>query len=370
MELIQELNNNIVNVESLNQLSKNFKIKYKYENTMDKLLFYTQNNSSTHTNISYYSNGIICEYFENEWHIVCFPLPNLSSPKFFDKKTEYIAYPIYEGTVVNVYFSKLKNKWCYGTKKSFDLSEKTWRGVNYSDIFQCINTDTFDKKNTYVFCVTDRRLHLFTANFMQEQTTCVKLGECNPAEIECIGEIEIDINIIPDLCKNALIEYLNTGEALLGFILRSVNSSIIFESSLMKKINNMIYKPRFIKGKNEREREINNNNNMNYVIARNYINDYKYSEKMFPDFIAKFKIIKNTESALIDYLIKKYEIRSVPLKTNKNLKTFEIVELFEGFIDKHRMKLHTLLHKNTKLRNIIQDFIFKDKDIDFIASLI
>ncbi len=379
MEILDALNTNTVDIQFLVKFCKENRIKFKYQGSLDKIIFYTENNVPNRSNITYYANGLICEYYDMKWHISCFPLPNLSNYKHYDKNIEYNIFPIYEGTVVNIYYSKIFNKWCFGTKKSFDLYDQEWRGIKYSSILDKIPLGDLDMNYTYIYNFTDKNLHLFSANHIQfpqkeqwgdEETTIFNiLGKCNTQEIECFGDVEVKIEDVFTQSKNALDMFFKNKQINFGYILRSVNSSILIESSLLKKINMMVYKPLVFKNKNKRQEEYKKNSNINYIIAKCYIHNYKFSEIMFPSFKEKFKLIKTTESKLIEYLIKKYSTREVPFKKNNNV-PFEEIKIFEDFVIKHAIELNTLLFKNSRLRNIIQDYIFKNKDIEFIFNLL
>lgn len=366
MDIVDALNKNTVDVEFLKKFCKEQRIKFKYQDDLKKLLFYVEHDTPNRSDITYYANGLICENVEGEWGISCFPLPNLASMKHFDKNQDYTVYPIFESMIVNVYFSRIFNKWCFGTRKSFDISTQTWRGVPYSDVVSIIDVSQLEAGHTYVFSITDGRLHLFSTSSPEDRSFRI-IGKCNPEMIECFGDVAIAPEVAAKSCKSALDDYLATKKINLGYIFRSASSSVICESSLMRKVNTMIYKPEF--SRENRKEKIENNNDMNYVIAKCYARDYSFSQQMFPQFIPHFQKLKEAESRLIDYLVSKYEVRSVKFN-NKTSKIVESEEQFNNFIKTHQVQINSLLYKNTKLRRTMTNFVFNEKDIKFLASIL
>lgn len=363
MELVDALNKNQVSREFLSTFCKKNRIKYKYEKTLDRLLFYTNANIPNRSNLTYYCNGMICEQIEGVWEIVCYPLPNLSEMKHFDRNVDYHVYPVYESSIINLYYSKLLNKWCYGTKKSFNIFDQTWRGVEYSSVLEKIEIPE-DKDSTYVFSVSDERLHIFG-----RKTSHTLIGKGSKYSMEFFDDLELTVDAALDSSRNALRKFLSDGKINLGFIFRSPNSSILCETDLMKKISRMVYKPNYLKSKTERELLFKKNGDLDYIIAKCYVNDYGLVEKMFPQFLPKFKLLKEVESKLIEFLIRKYERRSLnPEINDKEPLPLEIE--FEKFNIKHQVEINLLLLRNNKLRTLIRDYVFKYKDLDFLHLIV
>ena len=66
---------------------------------------------------------MIVELVEGEYKVVCFPTQYYCNRTLFNKTEDFNIYPIYDGTIVNVYYSLLENKWLFGTHKSFNICE-------------------------------------------------------------------------------------------------------------------------------------------------------------------------------------------------------------------------------------------------------
>ena len=375
----KNVNEKNIDLQFIKKYCRENHIKYKYEDeNFNRFLFYTKTGGVYNKSETFYANGMICEFYDDKWNISCFPFPNVSNIKFLDKNIEYMVYPLYESTIVNVYFSVLLNKWCFGTRKSFDLYNSTWRGINYSDVFKDIDTENLDKNTTYIYSVSNEFLHLFCH---QNRTTLIGMVRKNENdfEVECLDDIEISVEEAQKNAAESLKNYLiskDNSTANFGYIFRSQNSFIICESELLKKINSMFYKPPYIPDKLERKDIYQKYANINYIIAKCYVKDYKYSSIMVPWFVGHFKLINLAEQELINYLTKKFEKKNIPFKFNNNITiTYAppksiLSEEFESFILRNNHKINSLLNRNIKVNKLMKDFVYENKNIDFIANLL
>lgn len=261
--------------------------------------------SNNSENVNVIENNVFLN--QKEWTLVCLPMP------VFEQRTkdtvitdEYYIYPIKDATIVNVYFSRYLNKWCFGTKRSFNIYDQSWRGVPYSEILKPIEAELYsmdlDMTMTYVYSITDPRIHLFSKTAVCEQIAKfdVKnmLIEINA---ECLDiPVSTAMNNVAGTYKN----YLNTGDVNLGYIFRNGHHSYIVESDLLRSIKKILYAPtieRGLSGKRNKEL-LQYTNDIDYIIVRAYFMYFDAAQKLFPSFVPYFESIRGRMSELIMYL--------------------------------------------------------------------
>ena len=132
-------------------------------------------------------NGSVFQLINNTWIQVCFPLPRFEKfiinpserknevglidelKKDFVKLTKnrgpFLIQHIFDGSIINVYFSQLHGYWRFGTRNIACIMGKEWRDIVWYDIFnRYYNTiESFDTSYTYIVCATDTRVHFLAA---------------------------------------------------------------------------------------------------------------------------------------------------------------------------------------------------------------
>lgn len=290
MNLISKLNSATVDKEFLLKLAKEEKIKFKYENDdFTRILFYNKSRPNHPTVNTQISNGLICELVDGNWEIVCYPLPAFENTKNIPTDvSNFSVFPVYEATIINVYFSRLSKKWMYGTRKSFDISTQEWRDVKYSDFINQFNLVHEDEKRTYIYAFSDARIHLYS-----NKTSCTLL-----ATIQSDGEYECyDCLDVP--AEEAIKNYRDSG---LGYILRDGNNSYLLESNLMKSISKILYKPSRHRDRKLTLKYAKNLNDTNYIIVRAFMLFQKEAAELIPSFKREFGILRKIINTFTNYI--------------------------------------------------------------------
>jgi hypothetical protein len=381
MEIIEELNKyESINHDVLVDIAIKFKIKFKYDKTFDKILFYTTRRLKKNNNINMWCNGLIVE-FTNEWKIICQPLANFTN---FTKNTikdlaktgdpsaaksndetgdssnieteEFWLFPIHDAMIINVYYSK--DQWHYGTNKSFDIREQSWRGLKYSEIIN-IDTLNFDKNNTYNYAFSNKKIHLFqddkleliAVNGIEFACAPFKICETGAELLEYIKKSKIkNISAFDDYCK--------TGEINLGFVVRSPSISLIFESSLFQKIARMLYKPPYCNINDiNRIKKIKQIEDINYIYAKCY-NFYRNdAQKLFSVMLPIFEYLDIVRNLFVT------EILAVLRKECQQ--PVEIKKQIESFVANNEKQCNIIMRRKGEKRLLIRDLIEQSKDMSF-----
>lgn len=302
--LLKLFNENVVNKSFLNSLAKKYLIKYKYnEGIIDTVLLYNYAKINKPNEINVDCNGTVLEHTMDGWKVVCHPLPPFRSNKLITTNS-YELFPVYEATIVNVYFSALKNRWCFGSKRCFDIAEGMWRGVSYAEVFERLRkdgllvTDSLDKLKTYVYAFSTPNLHIFNKEYR-----CVLLGVGDELGYEFHDRLESSDGKTEEINRAALEMFYRTGEKHFGYILRGDNGSFILESSLISKINRMVYRPENVFDRELRRQYFKYNADIDYVIARCYLYYHDDAVKLFPEFVEAFNKCDKIRNGLISYSI-------------------------------------------------------------------
>jgi len=357
MEIIDKFNKNDVDASFIKEIAVSNNVNFKYiNNDLSRVLFYRNNNRETTNILNRYANGMIIENVEGVWKIVCFPLQNFTGNKYY-KVGEFVVFPIYDGTIINVYYSLQLKQWCYGTKKSFNIYNETWRGVKYSDIIN-INTSELNIENTYIYVITDPKIQLW-AEKAETRIICIS----NINSIEYTDIIDISVAEAMRNKNNALKIYDETRGAnkIYGYILRNENTSFIFKSSLFYILAKVLYKPLYINNSSKKQ-QILYNNDMKYVIARAYLYFRYDAIKYFPMFKEQFKLMRQRYENLCKYVM----FCNNMVNKVDNLTELEL-QLYKSVYEKHSRSIIKIIKSNNNCKSALSKFFFSLKDIDFTA---
>ncbi len=335
-----------INKSTLKELCAPFGIKFKIINSNVFILNCVKKRNNI-TEFSNYANGLVFEKVDGSWDVVCRPLPNLNRTEIPElQEGTYCVQRIYDGMIVNLYYSRFYNKWLFGTSHTNDISEYEWRGVKYCDILANlgINYDSLEKDTTYIYSVSDTRLHLFhnknehrlLATF-KDQELCFQ--ECEEVTKEHI--IETSRITCKDLIKNRTLKNIPC----LGYIIRRDNGEdIIVPSKLWTKIEEMLYRPPFIKDIKTRKSVFELYKNIDYITANNYVRNYRYASELIPQMQQRFKQLMIIENQLIKYL-----------QSNKAKK----IELFEEYVYPYNINLYNARKYVVSTRYMNIDYYYK-----------
>jgi len=298
-------------------------------------------------------------------------------------KSLYNIYKIEDGTIINIYYYNKNQSWVISTTRGIDVSI-------YNDILidilkeKDINIDEFykslDKNNCYTFNIQHNSIHKFNnANniwFIQS----INLTNMNVSNIEFIKipnqvllpykqEDTVSIlNIINKTNKYSLNNYLNTDENNLGYILKSnnvsltgISSNIIIESSLMKKIRQLLYSNKYVKLSKKY-----NVSTSEIVVVSSYldVNNNNLFIKLFPCYTNTYNILAKITLLEISNIIR-YS------KSVNNTKNTEIFSTVTKFLFDNINKLYNLNSVNDiHLQDIIHNFLINENNLCIYLNLV
>ena len=185
----------------------------------------------------------------------------------------YDVYRINDGTVINLYWWEPTNSWVISTTRGYDLTDEKWADLTYIEIIKDILNKTdnsiddlyklLDKTHCYTFGFKHPSMHpfyeglnkpIYTIWFIQSinlNTFKISTQFDNKLNINTQTKIGRKINDIKDIfneINKSYDEYKNNKTINYGYIFRSKDtnktgefSSLLFESSLMKRIRILYY---------------------------------------------------------------------------------------------------------------------------------
>ena len=349
-------------------------------------------------------NGLIFEYDNtlNTYNFLVIPTElfnsqplNKSEIGYFYNQNIYNIYPVYDGTIINLYY--YNNEWKISTNKAYDANKLIFtNNKTYKDVLDEILTaypnfsyDLLEKNKCYTLCMKYIQYHPFIENLHCNNNKVVLLQSVDLYEFNKNNKLVINenenielpncykvekgtfknINNIYNILNNEISRYKNEKNLskyspIFGFILRSTNfnntknySNILLESNLMVKIRNLIYNHSFIKNLNFYNVLEKTNNiliNKNYYNILNLITLKVFLTKkdlnlfilLFPESKLIMKNYTYIFKYMAKYLIKNYTIFMAQLqnidKILKNSLVIETTEL-ESVVHINHLKLNKLL---------------------------
>lgn len=356
MDIVNYLNANTVTKEFLCNMSKEYKLQFYFEDTLNRILFYSDRRLTVVNPINKYANSLIVELINGEYKIVCFPMPCLCNRKLFNKTEEFYIYPLYEGTVINIYFSLLDNEWKFGTHRAFNICDKnTWRGVSWKSIVSKMELeyDTLDKSKTYTYNVQDSDIHLFS----RKDNFRLLAISCPTGEVEFFDDIQISLREVFENCENSINNYINGGTYSLGYIFRNQYYSFTFESRLMNIILDLLYRPPNTRNRTIRKTFIEYNNDIDFVKLKCYLYDRDLCTFLFPMFEQDFKKITGIMVSLTNYL----ELVLSTFSYEGTLPKPELLPLYKSYYEKNQVNLKKIKSRNMRIS--LSDYVNRNKDI-------
>lgn len=153
-----------------------------------------------------YVNGWVFDF--KNCKLLCGAMNSTIKNVSFDPKVETKFYPIYDGTMVNMYFDG--EKWRLGTSQAIDVSNLKWiMPTTYGEAFWELfnkkhNIDTFSKKKSYTWVFNNNKFHPF-------KTT---------EKLELVCEFDLETgkkNLITEPTSGGLVEFVRENEAFKQF---------------------------------------------------------------------------------------------------------------------------------------------------------
>ncbi len=301
---------NLTNIINIPKYATHHNINYDFSSNKTRVLFFCKHKND-YSRVQKYANGVIFEKIGNAWTQVCFPLANLINTDDIPvPEKEFGVYPLYDATIFNVYYSLLDQQWYIGTQKKYTIEGSEFRGIKMTDLISLDKiTDYFQKNNlvqdqnfTYIFAVSNPRLHVTVNSFTEEPQ--IRLIAKNNHVYNLYEGLDYSIDKIKFLMKET--------PSILGFIVRTDDYDYVIESESWKDLKNHFYTP-----ETNNQIGFTNNNNINHVIVRCYVfcqNNILFEkiEQKWPDIINKLKqkqieSSKTTQvSILYDFLVSEF----------------------------------------------------------------
>lgn len=205
-KLIKETN--ITKYDNLKNILENepFFLKIKEDKTYPNLfLICGQNNSNYSLKIVNECNGIILD--KNTLSIVCYTFDkcleqNSINPALNIEPGNLFFEPVYEGTLIRVYFHE--NKWMVSTKKCIDPSKSNWISNRsfmelFNDAISIQNPNILAHLNSE-YCYSFILMH--PENNIIIKSHYAQLFHISTRDMRTFVEINVDIPLIPHIERN------------------------------------------------------------------------------------------------------------------------------------------------------------------------
>lgn len=306
MNIIQDLNNGY----KLNTVANKHRVLYKTIKTVrDRVLFhcktrYTKNDSDI--------NGIIIEKIDGEWKCVCFPLPAFRPAERIDRKIPYKIFDLYDGTVINVSYSFINEKWMISSRRSLDLSTETFRGYRYGDLiteFADVNyTQQLDKTKTYTYVFACPELH-----YMDRSLTLIGISQIGSAPEYKTPELNISLEVA--LAKR-------------NVVLRSEGANYVILNDYTKSRNRKLFEVMLTKNRINHSDLKKRNMEKYFVEAKCYV--YHKELELFNNHTASvigcFEFLDKIREDIITYFLAKIDGKNIKCKSGSDMQIrFDIV---------------------------------------------
>ncbi len=282
------------------------------------LLVFHNKTEAPKTNFQYLANGSIFELYEDSWIQVCRPLPNTrefrlksgkqedfnismqkkkeSLNKIVSEKDTYYVQKIFDGTVINMFYSKLMDGWVFSTRRSTNIMDIKWRGSSWAEILEQY-MDYFSKfgdetETTFVFNISDTRVHFMVNKNSMELLSKNTEGKFDYQNLIATNAGEIIDTVSVTTCER----YKKYEGSAIGYVVRfGDHEDLIIKSFVYNYVQNLIYKqPSNIPAEEFYKRE--------FAIANSFMVDRLRSRKFFPSFKKYYQVMIMAEERIAIYL--------------------------------------------------------------------
>jgi len=374
----------------INAILAPYNIKFRCEKISDdqigRIILTQSRNQSDFTNpITFQCNGLILD--STNWKVLAVPCcafnPRSSLKKIeaLYKENKYKLYKIYDGTIINLYH--YNDKWILGTTNSYEMNDckfmgsKTYMGL-LSDIIKQYPEFSFEKLDIhYSYCIgfKHQNMHLFSADkqkawFIQKtnlETMVTDYTNITGLENQGIITEKPNFDTLIETNNKALRNYLKEFRIDFGYILRGEfaeskeQSNILLESTLLKKIRQLIYNfPR------ELTMNLTNENRLGYIILRAYLNysNRKIFIDLFPQYQRKFDEYKELINNLVTRIVQCYRNSNIKLTNDKKID--QLANIFIGYINREG-RINSF---NDNCKSIIYDYATDIEYIDIYRKIL
>jgi len=331
MDIINDLNNGV----GIMTYARSRNISFKtIPEERDRILFHKNRKTKSGNHI----NGIIVEKINGTWKCVCMPLPAQSSRTKIPRHINYDIYELFDGTVLNVYFSELFQKWMISTRRSLDIKRESFRGHKYAELLADFNDEFFDKLEigkTYTYVFSCPEIH-YKDKFI------VLVGISTPSSVQyCTPKLDLSLD---EALKRK------------NVILRSPKISFVIFSEEAKRRNTILFEPMLNDNKESYNFLKKKNMEKNFIEAKCYA--YKYELEIFGNYAEEVKIklefLDKIRNELIMYILAKIRGIKYIQKMSPEELTIDMVCEFENFFN---LMFHLMPKKGGK--NVISTAVDK-----------
>lgn len=265
------------------------------------------------------ANGIVYDAVTKR--VLCVPSPSLVYNPTNEQVAAAIKIPntkVYEaadGTTVNLYYDG--TNWCMGTIHAWDISGYTWIGPKtYREQFDetakhyGFNWDQLDKTLTYTVGFRCADFHALRFDPPRCWLISAQSNETmQPVVVETKFPSQVEVTNTSNLLETAAKSYSDFIYAIrtnqrdipinYGYIVKSATGSLFIESSLMKRVRQLLYN--FPKN----GVILDNRNRQQYVLLKAYLNYIRIDEFLliFPQFKQQFETFTSFFNTLTDRII-------------------------------------------------------------------
>ena len=340
-------------------------------------------------------NGLIlnCNNIKN---IIPLVIPQASFISHYDKnivnkninKNLYNIYRIENGTMINIY--QYDNNWVISTNRGIDMNN-TYSNIlieilNIKNISTHDFFNSLDKNSCYTFNIQHHSIHKFNninnIQFIQSINLLNQIINKNPVK-NIVKNISMQMIIpyqsndiytiltnINNINRNSLNNYLYNGNIELGYILKSnnkeltgVHSNIILESSLLKKIRQMLYDSKYIKL--SKKYDISKDT---IIIITSYldINNNSIFIKLFPNYVNSYNLLNNMTASVINNIIN----YSKSIKTNDIPKQKMFTNITKYLYNNINKLYNIELLNEMHLNSIINNYLINTNNLTLYINLI
>lgn len=318
-------------------------------------------------------NGIVLECVDGAWKVLSMPSAGFAPCGRIDL-SNYDIYDIRDGTVVTLYW--YNDELCLSSANGHDVSGYCRVGeVTYLDALKealgNINPDTLDRTKSYTLGFRNAKYHpLVDKNIPSVwliQITDLSSGLPVRDDTD-IGiprqqpRSDVTFKMIKELSTNSVNNYLRTGDAHYGFILRNKTNAndVIMKSQLLRKLEILFYD-----NPKKKDHLLTPAGHEKYFALKAYLhyNDRALYVQLFPQFKHYHKDFATTFANLTSRVV-------FMLKSNKHKETISdsVVNPLDNVarvISSHIEESALINVADESCRKIIEDFIISPNYLDW-----
>lgn len=363
----------------------------------NKIKDLTDKNPNIPDNLWMECNGIIldCSDFSNIKPLV---IPQCSFISQYNKNIMttniydglYDIYKIEDGTIINLYYYEKLNSWRIATTRGIDMNNCKFNNITYIDILneilnkKDIELNTFfgslNKELCYTFNIKHQSMHKFdNVDGINDNIWFIQAVETSTLELHS----DIDIlgitkqSLVEDTAnfminknnEKSLSNYLTKKTVNLGYILKSKNtkltkihSNILIESTLMRKIRNLLYDSKYIKMAKDL---VIDKETVIIISAYLNINNRDLFIQLFPNYNYMYAILTNITNEQINNIIKYHNKKRC--SNNDDSSFFDDITLY---LYNNIHKLYNINMINPiYLNQVINNYLINENNITIYVNL-